>query len=64
MRYMPRNRRRQPTALDLYEQRHIARGAYFTACAFLGIGVYDTRRLRLWPILAQLGVGLHHGCTE
>jgi hypothetical protein len=29
---------------EIYEQTQIARAAYFTACQFKGVGVYDTRR--------------------
>jgi hypothetical protein len=30
--------------VDLYEQRQIARAAYFTTCRFLGRGHYHTER--------------------
>lgn len=29
---------------EVYEQTQIARAAYFTACQFKGVGVYDKRR--------------------
>ena len=48
--YVPRNRRRKPAALEVYEQRYNARAAYFTACAFVAVGVYDTRPA---PTLAE-----------
>jgi hypothetical protein len=50
--------RRKPCAAELYEQRQIARAAYFTVCAFLGVGTYDTRESPTLPEAEALAASL------
>jgi hypothetical protein len=35
---------RRPHPREIFDQQQIARAAYWTACQFLGVGRYDTRR--------------------
>jgi hypothetical protein len=61
MAYKPRTPCK-PCAAELYEARQIARATYFTVCAFLGVGTYDTREAPTLDAALALAAQLGRRC--